>query len=78
MGPFQAHGKTNYVSETCSSHEVFYDSERSDYSRENDRTNRMNVLHVGGHTVTYDELNEFLVNWLKAALKNKNKDKECA
>ena len=75
MGPFQSHGKTNYVEETCSSHEVFYNPDRSDYSRENDRTNRMNVLHIGGHTVTYDELNEFIMDWLKAGIKSVNKDK---
>ena len=76
MGPFQSHGKTNYVEETCSrSHEVFYNPDRSDYSRENDRTNRMNVLHIGGHTVTYDELNEFIMDWLKVGIKSVNKDK---
>ena len=35
----------------------------------------MNVLHIGGHTVTYDELNEFIMDWLKASIKSVNKDK---
>ena len=67
-------GKANYVIETCRSHEIFYDSNFTDYEREGMRTNRFNALQRDGSAQAYDMLNGAHMLRNKSCTKNSHFD----